>query len=172
MIRDTLDNLPVFELPENVHLAWYQAGDEQHWLAIHIAADQFNTFSLKLYQREFGTDAALLAQRQCFLVDQAGRYLGTTTAWVDDRFGAEYGRIHWVAIVPEAQGSGLAKPLLRSACLRLRELGHTRAYLLTSTARIPALNLYLRFGFKPHISGETDRERWELVRDLLKYPLE
>jgi hypothetical protein len=48
-------------------------------------------------------------------------------------------------------------------CLRLRELGHTGAYLTTSAARIPALNLYHQFGFVPVIRDETERAVWQEI---------
>lgn len=172
MIRPTLADLPVFALPAGYALQWYRAGDEQHWLDIHALADDYFTYTLELYRREFGEDTALLAERQYFLLNDADKFIGTTTAWIDDgRFGAHYGRIHWVAIVPSEQGKGLAKPLLGAACLRLRELGHTAAFLVTSTALIPALNLYLSFGFQPYIRDTEDQRRWELVRSHLKYLL-
>jgi GNAT superfamily N-acetyltransferase len=56
--------------------------------------------------------------------------------------------VHWVAIVPECQGIGLGKALMTLLCQRLRELGHDQAYLFTSSERVSAIRLYLRFGFE------------------------
>jgi ribosomal protein S18 acetylase RimI-like enzyme len=79
------------------------------------------------------------------------------------------GRVHWVAILPAFQGRGLAKPLLTAVCLRLRELGHTSAYLSTSAARIPALNLYRQFGFAPVIRDEMERAVWQEIELYLRH---
>jgi len=79
-----------------------------------------------------------------------------------------YGLVHWVAIVPEEQGKGLANPLMMAVCNRLKELGYNRAYLNTSTARLPAVSLYLNFGFMPEINNDRDKQVWEHVFTILK----
>ena len=76
-----------------------------------------------------------------------------------------------MAILPPWQGQGLARPLLSAVCTRLASLGHRRALLRTSTARIPAINLYLHFGFQPVITTPADRDAWRSVMALVKYPL-
>src|SRR5207248_4802613 len=99
----------------------------------------------------------LLVERQCYLLNAFGQAIGTGTAWFNDNFeGKSFGRVHWLAILPEFQGRGLGKPLLTAICSRLRDLGHERAYLTTSTQRIPAIRLYLRFGFVPLIRDEPE----------------
>ena len=81
--------------------------------------------------------------------------------------GLAWGRIHWVAIVPEFQGRGLAKPLLTAVMNRMVELGHQRARLATATQRLPAINLYLKFGFLPDPRNEEELSAWEEIRQIL-----
>jgi GNAT superfamily N-acetyltransferase len=78
--------------------------------------------------------------------------------------------VHWVAIVPEQQGRGLGKVLMTIVCHRLRELGHRRTYLTTSTARIPAINLYRHFDFVPLIRAPDDAAIWRELNRCLKNP--
>jgi GNAT superfamily N-acetyltransferase len=119
---------------------------------------------------EFGADPVLLAQRQCYLCTADGRTIGTATAWFDDDFGGEiFGRVHWVAIVPQYQGHGLSRPLLSAVCERLREAGHERAYLTTSSARLAAIRLYLRFGFKPLIETEGQASAWRTLLEQIEF---
>jgi GNAT superfamily N-acetyltransferase len=161
MIRENLDDIASFELPPSFSIKWHEPGDEKSWVNIQKSADQFNTITLVLFDREFNKDTESLAQRQCFLIDMHGTAVGTATAWFDNNYnGLPYGRLHWVAIVPRFQGQGLAKPLLTAVCQRLRDLGHKRAYLTTSPERIPAINLYLKFGFAPEIKDIHDWEIW------------
>lgn len=165
MIRENLESIPEFTLPESYLLRWYRSGDEAAWTQIQRRSDNLNQIATELFAQQFGLDTALLATRQCYLLDAEGAEIGTGTAWFDDEFeGRNFGRVHWVAIIPEYQGRGLAKPLMTAVCRRLRELGHERAYLSTSSARVKAIRLYLKFGFKPLIRNSEEREAWrELI---------
>lgn len=161
MVRDNLEGIPDHSLPEGFILRGYQPGDQKLWEEIHLLADRYLTPTSDLFHREFGTDEAVLAERQLYLLAADGQAIGTATAWFNDNFrGRAYGRVHWVAIVPRYQGQGLAKPLMAAVCCRLRELGHDRAYLTTSTARVPAVRLYMQFGFLPWPEGAGDVRVW------------
>jgi len=169
MIRESLENIPECALPPDFQLKWYSPGDERHWVVIHQQAEKFFETNLDLYQREFDADQATLNERQCFLFDKSGQAIGTATAWYNnDYYGQYFGRIHWVAIIPQMQGKGLSKPLMTAVCKRLRQLGHQQAYLVTSTGRIPAINLYLKFGFLPDIRNEQDQFIWHAFQEFLE----
>jgi GNAT superfamily N-acetyltransferase len=162
LVREDWEDLAEYPLPAGWSIRWYAPGDEAVWGHIQAAADYLNAITPDLFTRQFGEHPLLLAARQCFLVNPAGQAVGTGTAWFNDNFqGRPYGRVHWVALLPEFQGQGLAKPLMSVICRRLRELGHDRAYLTTSTARIPAIQLYRRFGFVPFIRSAYEADMWE-----------
>lgn len=184
MTRANLDSLPEFKLPSGFALRWYQPDDEAHWLRIHLAAEQFNPITPEIFQKQFvveaerglqpasarvrgsGLKSALqeLRERQCYLLAPTDEVIGTGTAWFNDNFeGARWGRVHWMAVAPEFQGRGLGNALLFTVCTRLRELGHERAYLTTSTARIPAIKMYLKFGFAPVIRCAEDEVVWKEI---------
>lgn len=157
MIRETLADIPEYPLPPGYTIRWYQPGDESRWVAIQAAADRYNKITMELFAQQFHGADARLEERQCYLLNPGGDAIGTATAWVDDLSGdPAAGRIHWVAIIPAAQGRGLAKPLMTAVCQRLRALGHRTAYLTTSMARPAAIGLYLKFGFGPVLEGDED----------------
>ena len=169
MAREGLGGLPAYALPAPFSFRWYRPGDERLWLEIQASADEHNDITPGLFEGQFGGDAEALAARQCFLIDGEGRAVGTATAWFDRVYeGREWGRVHWVALVPRMQGRGLAKPLLAAVCGRLRELGHERAYLTTAPERIPAIGLYLKFGFAPVLKTESDAAVWREVQKRLR----
>ena len=136
-----------------------------------------------MFEEQFGAGREELGRRQFYLVDTGGPAIGTGTAWFKDDFGREirpltalspseaeresnwkrYGRVHWLAIVPEYQGRGLGKALLSAVCGRLKELGHERAYLTMESVRVNAIGLYLGFGFEPLLRSEEERRVWEGV---------
>ncbi len=167
MARADLKGIPRHAVPVGYGIRPYAPGDEQAWLEVQAAADRYNEITLELFRREFGADPALLGRRLFFLVDADGAAIGAAAAWfADEHRGKPVGRVHWVAIRPTNQRRGLAKPLMSHVCVRLRELGHERAFLTTSSARIPAIALYLRFGFVPAIERPEHAAAWT---ELLRY---
>jgi len=163
-LREHLDDIPQFALPPGYLLRGFQPGDEERWFRLQAAGDHLNEITRDLFQRQFGADETLLAERQYYLTDAGGSAIGTGTAWFNDNFqGEKFGRVHWLAVLPEHQGRGLGKALLTSLYRRLRELGHERAYLTTETVRLAAISLYLRFGFEPLIRGEAEHALWERI---------
>lgn len=171
MIRENLDNIPEYSLPSGYSIRWYQPGYEKHWQAVQSLADVYIKVTPDLFEKQFGTDTQLLSERQCFLCDREENIIGTASAWLDNLDGKSLGRVHWIAIIPQQQGKGLAKPLLTIICKRLKELGHSKTYLTTQTVRIPAINLYVKFGFVPVIDSNCDREIWKKLQKHIKYPL-
>jgi GNAT superfamily N-acetyltransferase len=163
LVRPTLDGVPDVPLPVPFRLRWYQPGDAAAWVVIHRRADAYHAASEALFEREFGDPSASeLADRQCYVFDAADRPVGTITAWFDvtDR---DLGRIHWLAVVPACQRHGIGRALLAAACRRLVRLGHSSAYLMTSTARIAAIRLYLGFGFVPEPRSTAEQQVWEAL---------
>lgn len=165
MIRENLEGLPRFALPDGYSLRFYRPGDEAEWTRIHEDADHHNVITPQL----FGASSAT-AKRNCRsgsgLCDDAnGRVIGTATAWFNDNYhGLPWGRVHLVAIAEAYQGRGLGRALTSAVCQRFVELGHVRKYLTTEGVRIPAIKLYASFGFVPEIENEADRREWELIR--------
>lgn len=145
MARPDFHDWPAYPLPAGFSIRAYQSGDAAHWRAIHERADPFNSFDDSTFGTWFGDDDEILRARQRFMLAPDGQIIGTATAWFDT---PEIGRVHWVAILPEFHGRGLARPLLSTIGQTLQNLGHTRAVLTTSYQRPIAIALYRKFGFE------------------------
>jgi GNAT superfamily N-acetyltransferase len=172
MINRQLVGAPQLALPAGHAMRFYRPGDVDTWLRVQQAADPFIVPTADMFARSMPGDDAYLATRVMFLVDPSGADIGTISAWDNsDLLGHTIGQIHWVAIVPAAQGRGLAKPMLSAACQALRGHGHSAACLETNTRRVPALNLYLQFGFVPHIRSAAEEGAWRAVAPRLRLPL-
>jgi GNAT superfamily N-acetyltransferase len=135
------------ELPPGFVLRRYRAGsaeDRAACTAIWQDAERrlWGNPSLTLpdtwFQKGFGEDDAVIADRQYYVVDPEGELIATTTAWFDgdDPRRATTGMVHYVGMKSDYAGQGLSKPLMSQVLLRMRELGHTDCILHTSTGRV------------------------------------
>ncbi|MBI5386514.1 MAG: GNAT family N-acetyltransferase [Verrucomicrobia bacterium] len=164
MVRVSREPFPIFALPSEFSFAWYRPGCEAWWHDIQHRADKLTPITSELFHQSFGEASAELPRRQCFLLDVNGQPIGTATAWLGLRQNGEvWGRLHWVAIVPEFQRRGLAKPLLSVVCERMRALHPERSFLRTAAERPAAIRLYLKFGFVPEMRTDAERELWSAI---------
>ena len=68
------------------------------------------------------------------------------------------------------QGQGLGKATLAYSMRQLARW-HKRAYLLTNIRRLPALKMYLDFGFEPDLYPPKAQELWQKVDESLDHPV-
>jgi len=168
MTRANLDDIPQYPLPEPYTIRLYREGDEAEFERIWLSADVQGQAYRGLFEKEFRGRIDQVPARMLFLADGRGEPAGTATAWFNDDWeGGRWGVVHWVAIHPAHQGKGLSRPLMTRVLERMKELGHDRAYLITQTVRLPAINLYLSFGFEPFIKTAEDEKNWREVRENL-----
>jgi GNAT superfamily N-acetyltransferase len=148
MVNEHLRSAPRHKCGADYQVRWYTPGDEAIWCRIQGEADRHNAITQDLFASQFPDGTFDLGERQCYLCDQGGRELATATAWAESQGPyADYGLVHWVAVLPEFQHRGLGKILMDTVCQRLISLGHEHACLRTSTLRPDAIALYERFGF-------------------------
>ncbi len=168
MIRRDLNDLPPVELPEGFRIRTFRDGDIANWCRIETSVDEFSTIenAERYFDREFGPQIEFMGDRSFMLETINGEAIGTTTAWMGTLDGEMVGLIHWVAIEPDYQGRGLAKPLLATAMHRLAQ-DHQRAFLSTQTTSYRAVGLYLKFGFEPVLATDSDCRAWAIVEKLL-----
>jgi len=171
MIREDLRGIPQCPMPDGYRMRSFRRGDRATWVRVEQASEPWGALDENTFDREFGNSLSVLARRQLFLVAPDGSDVGTITAWYTRRHLARpWGRIHWLAIMPEHRRRGLSKSMMTVAMNRLRALGHRRAMLATDTRRIVAIRTYLDFGFVPDMTTGDAERAWRLVREQLDHP--
>ncbi len=170
MIRPHLRDIPQAELPPGFSIRAMRPGEAGVWTDIERDAEPYLTVGDDLFYQEFGSDLPATLRRCFFIVNEKGVAVATISAWYSRDFkGQDWGRVHWVATRPAYRRRGLAKAGLSYTLNRLAEW-HERACLDTSTRRIPAIKMYLDFGFVPDLDQPNAREAWRQVREALDHP--
>jgi GNAT superfamily N-acetyltransferase len=171
MIRSHLDNIPDAPLPEGYGFRGIERGDISLWADIWRDADPDIRIADDLFLKEFGDDWDTISWRCLLLVAPDGNAVGTISAWYDTNFRCtgDAGRIHWVAIRSQWQGGGLAKPMMTGA-MNILAQHHHRAYLVTQAFRLPAIRLYLGYGFEPDLVDDRDTRLWRQVATQSSHP--
>lgn len=170
MIRTHLRDVPVVPFPEGFGIRALRRDEGPLWTDVQRDAEKLFPIADDLFVRQFGDDGQEIERRCFFVVDGKKQAVGTISAWRGDAKDASWGRIHWVAVRPAYHRRGLAKAALAFALGRLAEW-HERAFLDTSTGRLPALKMYLDFGFAPDLSHDPDAiSAWRVVRAALDHP--
>jgi len=171
MIRPDMRNLPDYPLPEGFSMRTLRREDAGLWVDVVRDAEPFLTIGDDLFARAFANDLPATEERCFFLVSPKGVAIGTISAWHNrDAAGRNVGQIHWFAIRPAWQHRGLARPMLAYALKQLA-LWHDQCFLDTQTRRIPAIKLYLDFGFVPDPDFPRAREAWREVSAALPHPV-
>lgn len=165
MVRPSLPETPLpVAAPDGIAVRLQRADEAPCWTAVQRAAEPFFAIADSLFAREYGHDPESVARR-CYLAfdRQSGQPVGACGAWYGEGARADWGRIHWVAVRPDYQRRGIARALVATSMNRLRALGHTQAYLVTSTGRLGAIRLYRDFGFVPDFTADGAEDAWAQV---------
>ena len=169
MVRENLDNILDYSLPNGYHFEYYKKGDMNAWVDIEVSALEFENEekAVERFTSEFMDKEDELQERCLFIVDtESNKKIATIMAWMGTLHDHKEGRIHWVSILPEYQGQGLSKPLLTRALNELKKWHHS-VYLTTTTKNYKAINLYLSYGFEPYLETAEHIIGWKRIEELL-----
>ncbi len=171
MVRPDLDDIPDVALPEGFHIRPMRPDEGALWTDIWRDADAYASVDQGTFDRQFGHDRQALGWRGFMVENEKGVAVATITAWYNRTYqGEDYGQIHWVAVRESCWGRGLAKAMLSHALERMAQW-HDKAFLGTQTKRLPAIKLYLDFGFVPDLRHDGARAAWREVRARLDHPV-
>lgn len=170
MIRWNMLDIPQIPFPEGFGARPMSFDEQDEWLDVIRASHGEASASVPgKFRHEFGDDREEIEKRCFFVTGPGGVIVGTFSAWHWDFQGEDMGLIHWVAIKREYQGHGLGKAGLTYVMNRMAEM-HDSCFLHTSSDKIPAVCMYLNFGFEPDISQPDLVEGWRYVKEVTNHP--
>lgn len=151
-----------FDLPEGVAIDTYANRENalNEWLDI-VQYGLTNGVEDEAYYKMCMIDRENYDEKLNFILTVDGNAAATITVICD--YNKKQGYIHMVACKPEYRGRGLGTILNKIAMNTLVKEGMTTAYLTTDDWRIPAIKSYLRCGFKPDVSTDNFKERWDKI---------
>jgi GNAT superfamily N-acetyltransferase len=169
MCREHLRDLPEAVFPAGYGMRPLAREEGALWTEVQRDTERVIPITDHTFEEQFGADPEAIPQRCSLLVTAESRAVGAISAWYGRDAQGDFGRIHWFAIRPAFQGRGLARPALSFALHQLARW-HTRAWHTTSSSRLPALKLYLDYGFTPDFSQPRALEAWQQVQGRLHHP--
>ncbi len=160
MVRDDLQEIPDAALSEGFRFRPIHLDEGPLWTLIEREAEPYLEVSNRWFADNFLFNPSAVPHRCFFVVDANGVVAGTSSAWYNLSYqNKQWGQVHWVAIRPAYQRRGLARAALSETLRRLARWHH-RALLFTQSKRVPAIRLYLEYGFEPVLETESNRTAW------------
>jgi mycothiol synthase len=158
MRRESLEGLPLLEIPHGFELRTFRVGDEARWAQLMTGA--IGDWDEESTARQFLGDPGVNPSGIFFFVG-GDSYVATAT---DKLLPApEVGYLHMVAVAPPHRGRGLGRCISLAALLHMKERGCRQAILDTDDFRLPAIRIYLGLGFNPAILEADHAERWREI---------
>jgi GNAT superfamily N-acetyltransferase len=184
MVKDNIKEYPKYNLPNGYSFCMYEDGYENYWAKLEYRVGEFNSFeaAFEYFDSEFIRNKEELYKRCIFVKNEAGEIIATASIWYGNHFGDKLmQRIHWVAVDPDYQGNGIAKALITKTLDTFNELGlGDILYLTTQTWSFKAINIYMKFGFKPYMGEkpvnwktksqnfeEENKKAWDIIFDRI-----
>jgi len=169
---DTIE-YPRFDLPPGFYFEQFKSGHEKHWAKIMHSVGEVGSLKegLNIFENEF-LDKDLMHRRFIYVFDEFKNPAAVASLWIGDDLGCIMQRLHWLAVEQNYQGKGLMKVLMTKILDTYNELGCTQGiYLTTQTWSYKAINVYLKFGFKPYIGDvkynkmnfHASKRAWDII---------
>jgi mycothiol synthase len=155
MRRPDLDDLPT--APTGVDLA---TAEDAEGLARLLDAAFSEEWDAARVHRELLDDPTVEA---VYVIRDRELIVATASARLlpKDHPGAGY--LHWVASDPQVRGRGLGRAVTIAVLHRFAADGLTATVLETDDERLPAIRVYLAFGYVPQYPDASHVDRWSKI---------
>lgn len=150
-------------LPEGYSFSHYKGPEDIHVWNVCTSIVYENVNDEERFKQEIFDFEDIVPERDVWFLDYNGKHVGTATSFIYGSTGV--GDMHWVGVLPEFRGKGLAKYLSYIVQKTLRDRGAKYVSLTTGEGRPAAVKSYLTAGFLPVEYAEGMVSRWEKVLD-------
>lgn len=143
---DEYDIQPISK--NDFHIRKYKNGDEKYWAEIEYKIGDFNSVeeALDYFVQNYNLDELV---NKCFFAETSdGKVIGTCTAWYDNKDDYVVSSLHWLAVLPEYQKSGIGRALVIAVMNHYKENDLLPVYLHTQPWSYKAIKIYHSLGFK------------------------
>jgi mycothiol synthase len=149
--------------PNGYCIRQFQHGDEQAYDELfHLAFADEGRFPEILERSLDGGFFIVEHQESGHLVASCTAFRGSSSPR-----HREAGQLGWLVTDPAHTGKGLGTIVSALATNRLAREGYSQPFLGTEDARLPAISIYLKLGWRPYIySGDTE-SRWKRIMAAL-----
>lgn len=106
------------------------------------------------------------------LVAKDDELVALSMAWLEPALWPQSGFVFWIAVAEAHRHRGLGAFVLSRALQHMAREGLSDAVTYTQEFRVPAIQMYLKHGFQPLLTGTVpdERERWERISHDLGKP--
>ncbi len=98
-----------------------------------------------------------------FVIEKLNEIVATASYQIKKFPDPEAAWVHWVAVLPSAQGQALGEIVTRRVIEEAVVRDRTTVLLTTDDVRLAAIRTYLRLGFEPDPCHESHTLRWHEV---------
>lgn len=146
--------------------------DKHDWIDILIKCTEIPDLveGERRFNELYSEGEEQLQERMLFIEDtNTKKPIATVTAWHRELDGKPMGYIHWLCVLPQFQKNGYATLLLSKALVMLSG-EFDSVFLKTASTNFVAINLYIKFGFLPHINNAEDDILWANILENINSP--
>lgn len=184
MVRRNCEFFRKYKLPDGYIIKPYKEGMEKEWAKLETKVGVFNDLDkAEVYFKEKFIDRNVDLSNYCYFVESSnGKVVATASLWFGKHFdeGIKY-RLNWIAVHPDYRGKGLAKALIAHILKDEKLKDEKYVYVKSRTWSYKAIDLYLKFGFRPYSGIRPDywdccqcdfenynNEAWEIIWSKIK----
>lgn len=147
------------------------------WCQLQTACNLFDSLeeAKRCLSRFLEEDRAFFEDNFLFVVDEERTLVASAGLWPGHHFEEERLRVHYVAVLEQAQHQGIARAMLSKLCVHYDSIpSRYPLYLATQSQSYAAIFMYSRLGFTPYLGAykehtkEESEADWEFVTEILK----